>query len=97
MIIRLVKMTFRPGCAEEFLEIFREKQKAIAASPGCSFLQLVRDKEDPNTFFTISHWDKPSSLEAYRNSELFAGVWKRTSALFEDKPEAWSTEGICDL
>jgi hypothetical protein len=33
-------------------------------------------------------------LNAYRNSELFAGVWGRTKVLFAEKAEAWSLQDL---
>jgi hypothetical protein len=37
-------------------------------------------------------WDDPKYLEAYRQSELFEGVWAKTKVLFDAKPEAWSVK-----
>ncbi|MCC7303235.1 MAG: antibiotic biosynthesis monooxygenase [Bacteroidia bacterium] len=91
MIIRLVKMTFRPECTEDFVKIFLKYRREISNSPGCSHLDLLRDKQDPGVFFTLSHWDGEESLLAYRNSELFKIVWHQTKQLFASDPQAWST------
>lgn len=92
MLIRIVKMTFKPGETANFLKIFSENKSKIKGRPGCTKLELYRDKADPNIFFTYSFWNSESDLENYRNSELFKSVWARTKALFNDKPEAWSVE-----
>ena len=94
MIVRLVKMTFKPEHVDEFVSTFIEHKDAIASFPGCSFLELVRETEGSTVFFTHSHWDKQSSLDAYRDSALFKKVWEMTVPLFKEKPEAWSTERI---
>ncbi len=94
MIIRIVKMTFLPGKNLDFLRVFEENKSKIASYPGCSYLELIQDIHDENTFLTLSHWDKEESLLAYRNSELFNKVWEVTSAMFASKAEAWSTEKV---
>jgi (4S)-4-hydroxy-5-phosphonooxypentane-2,3-dione isomerase len=90
MITRLVKMTFVPAHVEEFLKLFEANKAAIAGSEGCLGLELCRDMQDPNVFFTISRWRSEKDLENYRNSELFNSVWSRTRELFYSKAEAWS-------
>lgn len=96
-MIRIVKMTFRPEAVEEFLSIFEHSKEKIRQQPGCYSLKLVRDKNHPNVFFTISEWKHADFLEQYRQSELFKTVWTATKALFADKPEAWSVDVLYDL
>ena len=92
MIKRIVKMVFRPDATDAFLHIFDAGCEQIRESEGCHFLELVRDKEDPRIFFTISIWEDEAALEAYRKSELFQRTWAATKLLFDDAPKAWSTE-----
>ncbi|SDB31160.1 hypothetical protein SAMN03097699_0638 [Flavobacteriaceae bacterium MAR_2010_188] len=95
MLIRFVKMTFEEDKIDEFLELFEANKHKIKNFAGCEFLELLRDKENKNIFFTHSHWKEDSNLEAYRNSDLFKGVWSETKILFKDKPEAWSLVSSC--
>lgn len=92
MITRLVKMHFRPEDASKFLTLFDEVYPAISTFPGCTKLELWRDKNHPSIFFTHSHWDNEKSLEKYRNSALFKATWAKTKALFAEKAEAWSVD-----
>lgn len=92
MFIRIVKMKFKPEHCSAFEENFDNKKEKIRSFPGCHRLELLHDKNDPTTYFTYSYWDKDESLENYRNSELFKGVWAYTKTLFDAKPEAWSVE-----
>lgn len=94
MLIRIVKMSFKPEETTRFLEIFSENKKKISNRPGCTKLELYRDNTNTNIFFTYSFWNKTADLENYRNSALFKGVWAETKVLFNDKPEAWSVERI---
>ncbi|GJM35236.1 MAG: antibiotic biosynthesis monooxygenase [Saprospiraceae bacterium] len=90
MIKRIVKLTFRPEEIDNFLAIFETKKEAIRQFPGCQHLELWRNLEPDNIFFTYSYWDAEADLEAYRHSELFKTTWKATKVLFDGKPEAWS-------
>ena len=90
-------MTFRPEEAPSFLENFEEVKDLIRGFDGNQFLELYQDKNDNRTFFTYSYWETEAHLEAYRNSELFKGVWSYTKTLFSDKPEAWSVDKLVSL
>lgn len=91
MIHRIVKMEFDPSKLQEFLTNFEENKSKIRAFEGCKKLELLQDKHNTNIFFTYSYWVDEPSLEHYRNSELFKGVWAKTKVLFNAKPVAWST------
>jgi hypothetical protein len=92
MFVRIVKMSFHSKNIQEFEIIFEEKKELIRQNKGCQLLELYQDKNNPEIFFTYSYWDKEEDLERYRNSELFKNVWKKTKALFNDKPFAWSVD-----
>ena len=92
MIKRFVKMTFKADCIERFKDIFNASKTLIAGMEGCHHVELLQDINNPAIFFTLSIWEAPEYLEAYRQSELFAGVWAKTKILFDDKPEAWSVK-----
>lgn len=87
-------MTFKPEFVEDFKLLFNSKKELIAAMEGCSHVEALQDIDNPCIFFTYSLWENPACLEAYRNSELFKGVWAKTRILFDAKPEAWSTETV---
>lgn len=92
MIVRIVKMTFRPGEVATFQELFEGWKPRIRAFPGCRHLELLHVVSDPRIFFTYSHWDGPDDLEAYRSSEVFTSVWPVVKALFDAPAEAWTVD-----
>jgi quinol monooxygenase YgiN len=89
-LTRIVKLTFAADKVSDFLQTFDERKEMIASFEGCSSVELLRDINNPNIFFTYSKWDKEQSLENYRNSELFNTVWDTVKKWFAGKPEAWS-------
>ncbi|MEZ4759892.1 MAG: antibiotic biosynthesis monooxygenase family protein [Flavobacteriales bacterium] len=90
MIVRLVRMAFRPGEGERFLELFEGWRHRIRSFPGCHHLALWRDTADPDVFFTHSRWEGEADLERYRTSDMFAEVWPTVKALFREPAAAWS-------
>ncbi len=94
MLIRIVKMEFEPVEVEAFQEIFQRNKEKIRGYDGCQFVELYRDKNNKNIFFTYSYWENEAALEKYRNSALFEEVWAQTKKLFSAKPEAWSVERV---
>lgn len=94
MLIRFVRMTFQEDRLTDFLSIFAASKAKIRAFSGCQHLELLRDLDQPNVRMTLSHWDSPEALEAYRQSDLFQTTWAATKVLFADKPVAFSTETV---
>ena len=97
MFTRIVKMSFDPTKIELFLENFNNNKEKIRNFNGCRLLELYRDKNNPNIFFSYSYWESEIHLEAYRNSDLFKGVWNKTKTMFNDKPQAWSVDTVESL
>lgn len=97
MLIRIVRMTFRPDGVNDFLENFELNKSAIRNSPGCHHLELWQDEHQKNIFVTYSHWESEAHLNQYRDSELFKSVWSFTKALFSEKPQAFSTKKLQEV
>jgi quinol monooxygenase YgiN len=94
MITRIVRMQFRPGERQAFLDIFNASKHLIRQRDGCQHLCLYTEAGLPDVFFTYSVWTSVQHLDAYRNSELFRTTWTRTRALFAGKAQAWSVEEV---
>lgn len=90
MLIRIVRMTFKPEEVDTFLRVFKKSKKKIRNFKGCNHLELHQDYHQKNVFSTYSHWKDDTALDNYRHSELFKVVWANTKVLFADKPMAFS-------
>lgn len=90
MIVRIVRMEFVPEKVNDFLELFGSTKSLIRHFPGVLHLELHRDAANPAVYYTYSHWESETALEAYRVSALFESVWSRTKVLFAGKPLAYS-------
>ncbi|MAL60822.1 MAG: antibiotic biosynthesis monooxygenase [Flavobacteriaceae bacterium] len=97
MFTRIVKMVFEPQHIPIFLNNFEEVKEKIRGFEGCEFLELYRDKNQENIFFTYSRWNAEVDLENYRNSDLFKEVWSVTKPMFKEKAEAWSVDTLVKL
>ncbi|MEW4925410.1 antibiotic biosynthesis monooxygenase family protein [Algibacter sp. 2305UL17-15] len=94
MLVRIVKMSFEEHNINEFLTIFETNKMFIRGFEGCRLLELYRDKNETNIFFTYSYWNSEADLEHYRQSQLFKTVWSKTKQLFNAKPQAWSVDKL---
>ncbi len=92
MLVRIVKLSFNPEDVDEFLSIFESTKEQIRDFEGCKHLELYREQNTTNLFFTYSYWKDEKALENYRNSAFFKVVWSNTKILFNAKPEAWSVD-----
>lgn len=90
MLLRTVRMTFRPDAVPAFHALFQASRAQIAAQPGCQSLALWQDPRYPNVLTTVSLWESASALDAYRASDLFRSTWARTKPLFAAPPVAIS-------
>ena len=97
MIVRIVKMVFKPEQVNDFLDVFENSKEKIRGFKGCMHLELLQEKAKGNTFFTYSYWENENYLEDYRNSELFKATWAKTKVLFNAKPEAWTVHKAYEL
>jgi quinol monooxygenase YgiN len=94
MITRIVKMTIAPEKLEDFLRVYGVSVPEIRKFNGCNQVELLHDVSQHNIVFTYSRWDSVAHLDAYRNSDFFAGVWKAAKQTFAAKAEAWSLENV---
>lgn len=90
MITRIVRMEFKPENVEAFLEVFHASKQQIRSFPGVHALELHRDANASNVFYTYSLWDDQAALDNYRFSDFFRELWPRTKALFASPPQAFS-------
>ncbi len=97
MFTRIVKMEFEEEEIAAFLANFEEVKSKIRGFPGCTFLELYRDKNDKAIFFTYSRWNEEKDLENYRSSKLFKEVWSVTKPKFRTKAKAWSVDTLFSL
>jgi quinol monooxygenase YgiN len=90
MITRIVRMEFQPAHVDDFLAHFNTIKSLIRNFPGVQHLELHRDANRSNVFYTYSKWNGESDLEAYRDSELFKVTWAQVKLWFGEEPQAFS-------
>lgn len=87
-------MTFNEASSDDFRAFSREIHSKIKSFEGCTHLEIYRDLNLSNVFFSYSHWDSENDLENYRKSEFFKTTWTKVRAMFSDRPVAWSVEKV---
>lgn len=89
-ILRIVRLSFEKDNVDDFIKIFINTKNQIRSFKGCKHLELLKDSNQPNVFFTLSKWESEEALEYYRRSTLFKETWSKTKILFNEKPSAYS-------
>lgn len=97
MLIRIVKLTFESEETDFFLKTFKKKKQYIRGFEGCSHLELYRDQDHRNIFFTYSFWKDDAALQTYRKSALFKEIWSTIKPKFSARAQAWSVDKIVSL
>jgi heme-degrading monooxygenase HmoA len=90
-------MTFDPEKVNEFLANFDAVKNKIRNFDGVEHLELLKDKNKANIFFTYSIWKSESHLNNYRDSDLFQSIWAVTKPMFIEKAAAWSVDSMIKL
>ena len=63
MILRIVKMRFRPEETESFMAFFEKIKPAIESMPGLKELKICRNADNKDEVFTLSTWMKRRRLK----------------------------------
>ncbi|WP_424819088.1 antibiotic biosynthesis monooxygenase family protein [Salinisphaera sp.] len=73
MFIAMNRFRIKPGCEEEFLEIWRQRETHLDAVPGFRRFNLLQGPStDEHTLFAShSEWDSRAAFEAWTQSEAF--------------------------
>lgn len=96
MIVRIVKMVFKPDAVEPFKLFFDQIKTKVASYRGCQHMILMQGKQDKHILFTYSIWDDEDALNRYRDSETFTHIWTETKKGFAEKAEAWTLDQSFD-
>jgi quinol monooxygenase YgiN len=72
--------------------LFDQYKTKIRKSDGCLHLELWKDLDRPNIYFTYSHWESLEYLNQYRDSSTFKDVWPLTKKLFIAPAEVWTVQ-----
>lgn len=91
-MVRIVRLSFQPEHTDDFIALFEARKLNIRAVAGCTHLELWRDQERSNVFYTYSHWEGPEDLENYRVSEFFKNTWQTIKPWFNAPAQAFSTQ-----
>lgn len=94
MIIRIVKLNIKAPEIQNFKNTFNKNRNKIIGFKGCINVYLLQDKSNESIFFTYSKWENLNSIENYRNSTIFKGIWSTVKPFFNKKAQAWSLDQI---
>ncbi|MGF6177272.1 antibiotic biosynthesis monooxygenase [Ensifer sp. 4252] len=71
MLIQMVSINVKEGCAAEFLEAFRINYEGTRREPGNLRFDVLRDPQDENTFLIYEVFQSAEALEDHRKTEHY--------------------------
>lgn len=83
-------MKLKKDKVNNFIIFTTEIKPIIKGQEGCLYLEILQDVNNPEIFFTYSHWNSEDDLKNYRKSDFFKNVWPKAKEWFSSRPEAWS-------
>ena len=79
-----VRMTAKPGKADEVLELLLENPRRIeAGEPGNLAFAVHRSTDDPNEFWLYETWASAEAVEAHESGPAFQRYKERLRPLVE--------------
>ncbi|MCS7153780.1 MAG: antibiotic biosynthesis monooxygenase [Bacteroidia bacterium] len=92
MLWRWVEIRAYPERADIVCSLLAEQAKRVRRFPGCLALSLYRGENAD--FYSLSLWESPEALEAYRQSEIFRSFWLIIKKHFRAPAKAVSFEKV---
>lgn len=71
MFVQLVHIRIRPGCVEQFLDIFRKNYEGTRAEPGNHRFDVLQDPSDENHFVIYEVFENEAAVDAHRQTEHY--------------------------
>lgn len=69
---RFASMVVQPGRIEEFRSLYQNQVlPTLRNVPGCCYIQLAQNVEEPNEFISFTLWKSRQQADAYERSGMF--------------------------
>ncbi len=81
MFVQLVHIRLKPGCVEEFLDVFRINYEGTRAEPGNYRFDVLQDPEDQNHFVIYEVFENEAAVDAHRQTEHYRRTTEGLKAL----------------
>lgn len=81
MFVQLVHIRLKPGCVEQFLDVFRVNYEGTRAEPGNYRFDVLHDPEDENHFVIYEVFEDEAAVDAHRQTEHYRRTTEGLKAL----------------
>ncbi|MBX3582715.1 MAG: antibiotic biosynthesis monooxygenase [Rhizobiaceae bacterium] len=81
MFVQLVHIRLKPGCVEQFLDVFRVNYEGTRAEPGNYRFDVLQDSEDENHFVIYEVFENEAAVDAHRQTEHYRQTTEGLKAL----------------
>ena len=71
MFVQLVHIHLKPGCVDQFLDVFRVNYDGTRAEPGNYRFDVLQDPADENHFVIYEVFESAAAVDAHRHTEHY--------------------------
>ncbi|ADE86611.1 antibiotic biosynthesis monooxygenase [Rhodobacter capsulatus] len=74
MFVQLVHIRVKPGCVQQFFDVFRVNFEGTRAEPGNYRFDVLQDPEDDHHFVIYEAFENEAAVDAHRKTAHYAVV-----------------------
>lgn len=83
LYVRIVSLSIQNGKENEFEKIYNDEIiPSLLSMPGCRYAYLTQSIREPNSFISLTIWDKKEDADYYENSGRFRELIEKVSHTF---------------
>ena len=81
MFVQLVHIRIKPGCVEQFLDVFRVNYEGTRREPGNYRFDVLQDPADANHFVVYEVFENEAAVDAHRQTDHYRRTTEGLKAL----------------
>jgi len=81
MFVQLVHIRLKPGCVEQFLDVFTVNYEGTRAEPGNYRFDVLQDPQDENHFVIYEMFESEAAVDVHRQTEHYRTTAEGLKAL----------------
>lgn len=89
-------MKIKEHCLADFQQLMLTLNNEIRCVDGCKHLEVLNDKADNLTIFSMAIWESEKAIDKYKKTDLYKTVWKQLNEYIAGEPHIWTVENFFD-
>ncbi|SCC18874.1 (4S)-4-hydroxy-5-phosphonooxypentane-2,3-dione isomerase [Kosakonia oryziphila] len=94
MNVTLVEINIKPGCVEDFLQVFRANHEGAIREPGNLRFDVLQDPKVKTRFFIYEAYQDDAAVEAHKKTPHYLACVEKLEALMSEPRKKRSFIGL---